>query len=142
MSISKLVINLMSGMLGQFEKEGSRVKISNNIDQIFHFLDKYHHWDEGIMINRIADTDYFMFGFNQKVVFNSFFHSSPLVTSPAPPCVGGFNLLKLQLLCASRRLKNTQHRCILYWLPHSHHYKPRRLSQLTPVCHMRGRCLC
>ena len=69
-SISKLVINLMSGMLGQSEKEGSRVKISNDIDQIFHFLDKYHHLDKGIMINRIADTDYFMFGFNQKVTLN------------------------------------------------------------------------
>jgi hypothetical protein len=69
-SISKLVINLMSGMLGQSEKEGSRVKISNDIDQIFNFLDKYHHLDKGIMINRIADTDYYMFGFNQKVTLN------------------------------------------------------------------------
>ena len=41
-SVSKLVINLMSGLLGQIEKEGSNVKISNDTDQIFNFLDKYY----------------------------------------------------------------------------------------------------
>ena len=69
-SISKLVINSMSGVLGQSEKEGSRVKISNDTTQIFSFLDKYYGLDKGIMINQIPDTDYFIFGFNQKITLN------------------------------------------------------------------------
>ena len=57
--ISKLVINLMSGMLGQSEKEGTKVKINSDIKQIFNFLDKYYQLEEGIMINQIENTDYF-----------------------------------------------------------------------------------
>jgi hypothetical protein len=69
-SISKLVINLMSGLLGQSDKQGSKVKIGSDTEQIFSFLDKYYGLDEGIMMNRIVDTDYFIFGFNQKIKLN------------------------------------------------------------------------
>jgi len=68
--ISKLVINLMSGMLGQSEKEGTEVKINSDIKQIFNFLYKYYDLDEGIMINQIENTDYFIYGFNKKVSMN------------------------------------------------------------------------
>jgi len=60
----------MSGVLGQSEKEGSWVKISNDTIQIFSFLDKYYGLDKGIMMNRIPETDYFIFGFNQKIEIN------------------------------------------------------------------------
>jgi hypothetical protein len=68
--ISKLVINLMSGMLGQSEKEGTKVKINSDIKQIFNFLDKYYQLEEGIMINQIENTDYFIYGFNKKITMN------------------------------------------------------------------------
>ncbi len=68
--ISKLVINLMSGMLGQSEKEGTKVKINSDIKQIFNFLDKYYQLEEGIMINQIENTDYFIYGFNRKISMN------------------------------------------------------------------------
>ena len=68
--ISKLVINLMSGMLGQSEKEGTKVKINSDIKQIFNFLDKYYQLEEGIMINQVENTDYFIYGFNKKVSMN------------------------------------------------------------------------
>ena len=44
-----------------------------------------------------------------------------------------WGLDRLYSRCASCRLKDTQHRCSLHWLAHSHHCKARRLSQLTPV---------
>jgi len=69
-SISKLIINLMSGLLGQSEKEGTKVKISNDTNQIFNFLDKYHSLENGIMMNEVIDTDYFLYGFNKKIVMN------------------------------------------------------------------------
>ena len=68
--ISKLIINLMSGMLGQSEKEGTKVKINSDIKQIFNFLWKYYDLDEGIMINQIENTDYFIYGFNKKITMN------------------------------------------------------------------------
>ena len=68
--ISKLVINLMSGMLGQSEKEGTKVKINSDIKQIFNFLDKYYQLEEGIMINQVENTDYFIYGFNKKITMN------------------------------------------------------------------------
>lgn len=68
--ISKLVINLMSGMLGQSEKEGTKVKINSDIKQIFNLLYKYYQLEEGIMINQIENTDYFIYGFNKKITMN------------------------------------------------------------------------
>ena len=68
--ISKLVINLMSGMLGQSEKEGTKVKINSDIKQIFNFLDEYYQLEKGIMINQIENTDYFIYGFNNKITMN------------------------------------------------------------------------
>jgi hypothetical protein len=70
-NISKSVINLMSGLLGQSDKTVSKgVHINNDINQIFNFLNKYYHLDNGIMINKIENTNYYMYGFNQKVIFN------------------------------------------------------------------------
>ena len=68
--ISKLIINLMSGMLGQSEKEGTKVKINSDIKQIFNLLYKYYQLEEGIMINQIENTDYFIYGFNKKITMN------------------------------------------------------------------------
>jgi hypothetical protein len=70
-SISKRVINLMSGMLGQSSTRTSKnIKINNDIDQIFNFLNKYYELEDGIMMNKIEDTPYYMYGFNKEVIFN------------------------------------------------------------------------
>jgi hypothetical protein len=70
-SISKTVINLMSGMLGQSSTRTSKnIKINNDIDQIFNFLNKYYELEDGIMMNKIEDTPYYMYGFNKEVIFN------------------------------------------------------------------------
>jgi len=69
-SISKLVINLMSGLLGQSERIGSKGKISNDIKQIFNFLEKYYALGKGIFINKIEGTDYYLYGFNQEQKLN------------------------------------------------------------------------
>lgn len=69
-SISKLVINLMSGMLGQSEKIGSQGKISNDINQIFNFLDKYYKLGKGIFIEKVPKTDYYLYGFNKEQILN------------------------------------------------------------------------
>lgn len=69
-SISKLVINLMSGLLGQSERDASRGKINNDIQQIFQFLDTYYHLGTGIFINKIPDTDYYLYGFNKEQKLN------------------------------------------------------------------------
>ena len=69
--ISKTVINLMSGMLGQSSASISKqMKINNDIEQIFNFLNKYYQLEEGIMINKIENTDYYMYGFNKEIKFN------------------------------------------------------------------------
>lgn len=69
-SISKLVINLMSGLLGQSERIGSKAKISKDLDQIFNWLDKYYSLGKGIMINKIPETDYYLYGFNKEQKLN------------------------------------------------------------------------
>ena len=69
-SISKLVVNLMSGLLGQSEREGTRGKINNDIQQIFKFLDMYYHLGKGIFINKIPETDYYLYGFNKEQKLN------------------------------------------------------------------------
>jgi hypothetical protein len=69
--ISKTIINLMSGMLGQSSaKISKKIRINNDIEQIFNFLNKYYELEQGIMINKIEDTDYYIYGFNKEVIFN------------------------------------------------------------------------
>lgn len=70
-AISKTVINLMSGMLGQSSTRTSKnIKINNDIEQIFNFLNRYYELEEGIMMNKIEDTPYYMYGFNKEVIIN------------------------------------------------------------------------
>jgi hypothetical protein len=70
-AISKSIINLMSGMLGQSSAKISKnMKINNDINQIFNFLNKYYELEDGVMINKIENTDYYMYGFNKEVLFN------------------------------------------------------------------------
>ena len=38
--------------------------------QMFNFLDKYYSLEEGIMMNKIPNTDYFIYGFNKKIKMN------------------------------------------------------------------------
>ena len=69
--ISKPIINIMSGMLGQSSSTISKhIKINNDIDQIFNFLNNYYELAEGIMINKIENTDYYMYGFNKEIKFS------------------------------------------------------------------------
>ena len=68
--ISKPIINIMSGMLGQSSSTISKhIKINNDIEQIFNFLNNYYELAEGIMINKIENTDYYMYGFNKEINF-------------------------------------------------------------------------
>jgi hypothetical protein len=70
-AISKTVINLMSGMLGQASAKISKnIKINNDIEQIFNFLNKYCELADGLMMNKIQDTPYYMYGFNKEVILN------------------------------------------------------------------------
>jgi hypothetical protein len=70
-AISKTVINLMSGMLGQASAKISKnIKINNDIDQIFNFLNTYSELENGIIMNKIEDTPYYMYGFNKEVILN------------------------------------------------------------------------
>lgn len=69
--ISKPIINMMSGMLGQSStKISKKIKINNDINQIFNFLNRYYELEDGVMINKIENTDYYMYGFNKEVLFN------------------------------------------------------------------------
>lgn len=69
--ISKAIINMMSGMMGQSSTSISKhVKINNDIEQIFYFLNNYYDFAEGIMINKIENTDYYMYGFNKEIKFS------------------------------------------------------------------------
>ena len=69
--ISKPIINMMSGMLGQSSSTISKhIKINNDIEQIFNFLNNYYDFAEGIMINKIENTDYYMYGFNKEIKFS------------------------------------------------------------------------
>jgi hypothetical protein len=69
--ICKAIINIMSGMLGQSSAKISKnIKINKDIDQIFNFLNKYYELEQGIMMNKIENTDYYMYGFNKEVIFN------------------------------------------------------------------------
>ena len=69
--ISKPIINIMSGMLGQSSSTISKhIKINNDIEQIFNFLNNYYDLEEGIMINKIENTDYYMYGFNKEIKFS------------------------------------------------------------------------
>ena len=69
--ISKTIINMMSGMLGQSSSTISKhIKINNDIEQIFNFLNNYYDLAEGIMINKIENTDYYMYGFNKEIKFS------------------------------------------------------------------------
>ena len=68
--ISKPIINIMSGLLGQSSSIISKhIKINNDIEQIFNFLNNYYELAEGIMINKIQNTDYYMYGFNKEIKF-------------------------------------------------------------------------
>lgn len=68
--ISKLIINCMSGLLGQSERISTKAKINNDLEQIFDWLDRYYHLNEGIMINKIPNTDYYLYGFNKVQMMN------------------------------------------------------------------------
>jgi len=68
--ISKLFINCISGMMGKNEKYNTNVKISNDTEQIFNFLNTYYHLENGIMMDKIEDTEYFIYGFNKKININ------------------------------------------------------------------------
>ena len=68
--ISKPLINMMSGMMGQTSSKVSKdIRINNDIEQIFYFLNNYYDFAEGIMINKIENTDYYMYGFNKEIKF-------------------------------------------------------------------------
>jgi adenylate kinase family enzyme len=68
--LSKLPINMMSGLLGQSEKTITTCKINKDLDQIFNWLEEYANLGKGIFINKIPETDYFLYGFHKELEFN------------------------------------------------------------------------
>ena len=68
--MSKLPINMMSGLLGQSEKVSTKCKINKDTEQIFNWLEQYASLGKGIFINKIPETEYFLYGFHKELQLN------------------------------------------------------------------------
>lgn len=66
----KLPINMLSGLLGQSEKVSTVCKINSDIEQIMIWLKEYYSLGKGIFINKIPNTDYFLYGYHKDIYLN------------------------------------------------------------------------
>jgi nucleoside-triphosphatase THEP1 len=69
-SIAKLLINMMSGLLGQSHREAVKCKINKDKDQIFNWLHRYTDLGKGIFIKQIPNTDRFLYGIKKDYIMN------------------------------------------------------------------------
>jgi len=67
-SIYKLMINMISGLLGKNKSSVSNCNINSNIEQIFYAISEYEKLDKKVFINRIPDTDYYLYGIDDEVL--------------------------------------------------------------------------
>ena len=68
--ISKLLINMFSGMLGKSDSKTSKCLINNDLEQIFCFINDYKDKGVKIFINKIEGTDFYLYGYNLENQLN------------------------------------------------------------------------
>lgn len=68
--IAKLLINMMSGLLGQTHREAVKCKINKDINQIFDWLHRYANVEKGVFIKQIPHTNRFLYGFKKDYIMN------------------------------------------------------------------------
>ena len=64
----KLTINMISGSLGKNKTSVSRCHINKDIEQIFNNIYEYEKIDQKVFINRIPETDYYLYGVDNEVM--------------------------------------------------------------------------
>jgi nucleoside-triphosphatase THEP1 len=68
--IAKLLINMLSGLLGQTHREAVKCKINSDTDQIFDWLHRYAKLGKGVFIKQVPETDKFLYGFKREYIMN------------------------------------------------------------------------
>jgi hypothetical protein len=69
-NIYKLLINMLSGLLGRTKSSRSDCRINSDIEQIFHFIHTYEAIGKQTFINKIPDTHYFLYGIDNEVLLS------------------------------------------------------------------------
>jgi len=66
----KLLINMLSGILGKSKSSYSYCFINKCVEQIFNIISTYEKLDKKIFINKIPNTEYFLYGIDNDVVLS------------------------------------------------------------------------
>jgi hypothetical protein len=69
-NIYKLMINMVSGMLGKCRNTFTYAKINKCIEQIFDAIAKFDELGMKVFIEKIPDTDYYLYGYDNDVELN------------------------------------------------------------------------
>lgn len=67
-SLYKLMINMISGLLGKNKTSVSNCNINSNVEHIFHAISEYEKLDKRVFINKIPETDYYIYGVDDEVL--------------------------------------------------------------------------
>ena len=68
--ISKLLVNMLTGMFGKSDCKKSKCFINNNLEEIFCFINDYRDKGVKIFINKIDGTDFYLYGYNLEQQLN------------------------------------------------------------------------
>lgn len=66
----KLTINMISGSLGKSKTSVSKCHINKDIEHIFNNINEYEKLDQKVFINRIPETDYYIYGIDNEMVIS------------------------------------------------------------------------
>jgi hypothetical protein len=66
----KLLINSMSGLLGRSKTSVSNCNINKDIEQIFNAINTYEGLGKSVFINKIPETDYFLYGTDNEIMLS------------------------------------------------------------------------
>lgn len=66
----KLIINMISGSLGKNKTSVSKCHINKDIEQIFSNINEYEKLDQKVFINRIPETDYYLYGIDNEMLLS------------------------------------------------------------------------
>lgn len=66
----KLLINALSGLLGRSKSSNSMCFINNDIEQIFGAFSVFEENHKKAFINRIPETDYYLYGIDNETIMN------------------------------------------------------------------------
>ncbi len=61
------MINMISGLLGKSKTSVSYYHINKNMEQFFHAISEYEKLDKRVFINKIPETDYYLYGTDDEV---------------------------------------------------------------------------